>query len=265
MRVYAEGVGLVGPGLCGWQASRVALAASGAYRHAPTIAAASEMLPPAERRRVGVPVKLALAAGHEAIAAAGRDVASLATVFASSSGDCDNLHHILEALASAERQVSPTRFHNSVHNSAAGYWSIATRCREASTSLCCHDASFAAGLLETASQAGVDGRAVALIAYDHPYPEPLNSVRPVRASFGVALVLVPQPTDRAIAELDVVFLPERAEATRLTDPGLEELRTGVPAARSLPLLASLARGSRETVVLEYVTGTHLRVAVAPCA
>lgn len=265
MRVYAEGVGLVGPGLCGWLASRAALAGSGAYRHAPTTAAASEMLPPAERRRVGAPVRLALAAGHEAIAATGRDAALMATVFASSSGDCDNVHHILEALASMERQVSPTRFHNSVHNSAAGYWSIATRCREASTSLCCHDASFAAGLLETVTHVAVGGRPVALIAYDHPYPEPLNSVRPVSASFGVALVLVPHPTDQAIAGLDVEFLPERGEATRLADPGLEALRAGVPAARSLPLLAALARGSRETLALEYVAGTHLRVAVAPCA
>ena len=28
----------------------------------------------------------------------------------------------LRALAGAEREVSPTRFHNSVHNAAAGYW-----------------------------------------------------------------------------------------------------------------------------------------------
>jgi hypothetical protein len=39
----------------------------------------------------------------------------------------------------------------------------------------------------------------------------------------------------------------------------------VPAARSLPLLAALARGSSETVILEYVDGAHLRVTLAPCA
>jgi len=265
MRAYVEGLGLVGPGLCGWQVSRAVLAGTEPYRPAPTAVAASELLPAAERRRTGVPVKIALAAGREALAIAARDAAATATVFASSSGDCDNLHHLLEALATPEKQVSPTRFHNSVHNAVAGYWSIATQCRAASTSLCCHDASFAAGLLEAVSQVGADGGPVALIAYDHPYPEPLNAARPIRGEFGAALVLSPQATDRAVAALDVSFVPQAASATGVDDPGLEALRCGVPAARSLPLLAALARGSRETVILEYVPGTHLRVAVAPCA
>jgi Beta-ketoacyl synthase, N-terminal domain len=265
MRVFAEGVGLVGPGLPGWSASRVALAGSGAYRRAPTTVAASELLPQAERRRVGTPVKLALAAGCEAVGASGRDIATLATVFASSSGDCDNVHHIFEALASPERQVSPTRFHNSVHNAVAGYWSIAAKCREASTSLCCHDASFVAGLLETTVQAGAGDGAVALIAYDHPYPEPLNSARPVAGDFGVALVLAWRATPQATAALDIEFVAREADATRMEDAALEELRRGVPAARSLPLLAALAGGVRATVILDYVAGTHLRIAVAPCA
>ena len=81
----------------------------------------------------------------------------------------------------------------------------------------------------------------------------------------LALVLAPQATDRAVATLEVAFVGQETDATRVADPGLEALRTGVPAARSLPLLAALARGSREMVILEYVAGTHLRVAVTPCA
>ena len=265
MRVFIEGVGLAGPGLRGWQVSRAVLAGEQAYHPAPTAVAASELLPAAERRRAGVPVRLALAAGQEALAIAARDVAATATVFASSGGDCENVHHILETLATGERQISPTRFQNSVHNAAAGYWSIATQCRAASTSLCCHDASFAAGLLEAVSQVAVAGAPVALIAYDHPYPEPLNTVRPIHGDFGTALALAPQATERAVAALDVTFMPQEMDASRAADPGLEALRTGVPAARCLPLLAALARASRETVILEYVCGTHLRVAVAPCA
>ncbi|MGH8635169.1 MAG: beta-ketoacyl synthase chain length factor [Burkholderiales bacterium] len=265
MRAFIEGVGLVGPGLSGWQASRATLAGAHAYCSAPTALAMSELLPAAERRRAGVPVKLALAAGQEALGNAGRDAAATATVFTSSSGDCQNVHQILEALATPERQISPTRFHNSVHNAAAGYWSIATQCRAPSTSLCCHDASFAAGLLEAVSQAVVAGAPVALIAYDHPYPEPLNSVRPIHGDFSMALALAPQATQRALAAVDVTFVPQEADASCAADPGLEKLRTGVPAARCLPLLAALARGSRETVILEYVAGTHLRVVVAPCS
>ncbi len=148
MRVFVEGVGLVGPGLNGWHASRPVLAGDAAYAHRPTVVTASELLPAAERRRTGLPVMLALAAGRAAFVHAGRDAATTATVFTSSCGDGENLHHICATLASPEREISPTRFHNSVHNAPAGYWSIATRSHASSSSLCCHDASFAAGLLD---------------------------------------------------------------------------------------------------------------------
>src|SRR6185503_2989404 len=107
MRVYLEGVGLVGPGLSGWEPTRALLAGNVRYQPGPTAVAASELLPATERRRAGMPVKLALAAGHEALAAAARDAAKTATVFSSSSGDCDNVHHMLEALSTPERQISP--------------------------------------------------------------------------------------------------------------------------------------------------------------
>ena len=265
MRVFVEGVGLCGPGLAGWEASRALLAGNAPYQFGPTAVTASELLPAAERRRAGMPVKLALAVGLEALAAAARDAAQTATVFASAEGDCDNVHHMLEALATPARQISPTRFHNSVHNAAAGYWSIATQCRAQSTSLACFDASFAAGLLEAACQVAGGGATVALIAYDHPYPEPLRTVRTILAAFGVALVLAPGATAHSIATLDIEFVAQEAAATRVTVPGLEGLRTGVPAARSLPLLTMLARASRETVLLEFGTGAHLRVVAAPCA
>lgn len=263
MRVFVEGVGLLGPGLNGWQASRPLLAGDAAFVPMPTVVAASDLLPAAERRRTGLPVKLALAAGCAAFVHAGRDAATTATVFTSSSGDGENLHQICATLASPEREISPTRFHNSVHNAPAGYWSIATRSHEPSTSLCCHDASFAAGLLDAAVQVAVDDQPVALIAYDQPYPEPLHAVRPVSASFGVALVMAPRATGHAFATLDISFVPGKASATRMTDSGLDAVRTGVPAARSLPLLAALARGVSEIVVLAYGAENHLRVAVAP--
>ena len=264
MRIFVEGVGLLGPGLNGWQASRPVLSGGEDYVSMPAVIAASDRLPPAERRRTGIPVKLALAVGFEAFTNAERDAAATATVFTSSSGDGEILHQICETLASAERQISPTRFHNSVHNAAAGYWSIAARSQEPSTSLCGYDASFAAGLLEAAAQVVVNGIAVALIAYDQPYPEPLHALRPVGANFGMALVLAPQPSGRTFASLEVTLVPDEARPTCMSDAGLEEVRASIPAARSLPLLSALGRGATEVVVLDYVAGNRLRVAVAPC-
>ena len=54
------------------------------------------------------------------------DAATLATVFSASGADGHNCHALCEQLATDDRQLSPTRFHNSVHNAAAGYWSVAT-------------------------------------------------------------------------------------------------------------------------------------------
>ena len=264
MRVCVEGVGLLGPGLCGWPASRAMLAGSEPHVPAPTLISPSDLLPAAERRRTGVPVKLALAAGHEAFVNAGREAAATATVFTSSGGDGENVHQICETLASAEREVSPTRFHNSVHNAAAGYWSIATGSREPSTSLCCYDASFAAGLLEAAAQVTADRTPVALIAYDQRYPQPLHAVRPLGDAFAVALVLVPQRTDRTFAILDVRLVPINESPARMTAASLEAVRVSVPAGRSLPVLAALARGAPETVMLEYVGASRLQIKVEPC-
>jgi hypothetical protein len=264
MRVFLEGVGLLGPGLHGWQESREVLSGAKGYRPERTVVPLSELLPPAERRRAGVPVKLALAVGREAFLSAGRDAATTAAVFTSSSGDGEILHNLCETLAMPQREVSPTRFMNSVHNAAAGYWSIATQSREPSTSLCCYDASFAAGLLECVTQVTVEAKPVALIAYDQPYPQPLHAARRISGEFGVALVMAPQATDRSLAAIDVVLEQGEARETRLGDTALEATRLGNPAARSLPLLAALARKAAEAVVLAYVAGAHLHLRITPC-
>jgi hypothetical protein len=263
MRVFVEGVGIVGPGLQGWTASRAVLAGEEAYRPGATMVAASELLPAAERRRAPVAVRLALAAGEEAFRNAGRDAGSTATVFASSSADGDTLHHICETLASAAREVSPTRFHNSVHNAPAGYWSIATRCMKPSTSLGCYDASFAAGLLEAAVQVAAGGVPVGLITFDQPYPEPLHRAHPVSSSFAAALVLTPESGERAFAVLEIEFVPTPGQTTRMPDAGLEAARLGNSAARALPLLAVLA-AKGGSVAFDYLSEAHLRIAASAC-
>ena len=233
------------------------------YVFAPTAVPPSDLLPAAERRRTGMPVKIALAVAQQACADAARDPAALATVFTSSSGDGDTVHHIFESLASPEREVSPTRFHNSVHNAAAGYWSIATQSRQPSTSLCCYDASFSAGLLDAATQALVSGIPVALIAYDHPYPEPLHSKRRLYGTFGVALVIAPEGTPHSIARMTLRLSSGAGEIARMENPQLETLRSGIPAARSLPLLRALACSAEDTIAVEYSDATHLSVGVSP--
>ena len=261
MLAYIEGIGLYGPGLDGWAQSAPILTGSASYIPAPACPPALTLLPAAERRRAPQMVKLALAVGTEAFTAAGRDPITTPTIFASSGGDGETIHDILNVLASPLRELSPTRFHNSVHNAAAGYWSIATGATAASTSLCAHDDSFAAGLLEALSQT-TTGEAVGLIAYDVPYPAPLFAVRPVSSIFGVALVLSPIPTPASFARLDLALQPGPAASTQAA-PALEELRQTTPAARCLPLLEALAKGVATTLSLGYLTNMNLQLTIAP--
>jgi hypothetical protein len=220
-------------------------------------------LPPAERRRTGQPVKLAIAVGLEALAQAGQPAeAAIPTIFTSSGGDGAVVHEICEALAQPEREVSPTRFHNSVHNASAGYWSIALRTHAPSTSLCAYDWSFAAGLVEAATQL-LDGHdTVMLISYDVPYPEPLARARPVEGILGVALVLSRNPTANSLGRLDLLLDPALMTPTQIDVAGLQELNKGNPTGRALPLLQALASRSTRWIALDYLgTGTvTLRVA-----
>lgn len=261
LTVYLEGVGLLGPGLAGWAQGAPLLARPEAHAGAAPAVPAPDGLPPAERRRVGLQIKLALAVGREAAAHARRDPATLANVFSASAGDGDNCNAICETLASAQRQLSPTRFHNSVHNAPAGYWGIAMKCMAPSTSLCAHDGSFAAGLLEAAVQARAGADAALLICADAPYPEPLHSVRPLSHAFGVALVLAARPGPQTLARLELALSTEAP--TPLAAPVLEGLRTGNPAARALPLLQTLATRTAGTVQLQYLDGCTLAATLEP--
>jgi hypothetical protein len=110
----------------------------------------------------------------------------------------------------------------------------------------------------------VDDAVVALVAYDHPYPEPLNAVRPIAAAFGMALILTPRASERSLAMLEVEFVSGTTTDTTMQDADLEALRLGIPAARGLPLLAALASGKSAQISIAYLAQNHLSVRVTPC-
>jgi hypothetical protein len=260
-----EGLGLLGPGLPDWSTSAAVLAGELPYAPARTELPIPSALPVTERRRAGRLIRLALAIGAEAVGHSGREARSLPSVFSSSGGDGEILDALCAALASPERLISPTRFHNSVHNAASGYWSIAQGCTQPSTALCAYDASFGAGLLEAMAQVAQSGEAVLLVAYDADYPPPLYAKRPIPDAFGVALVLGPAGSPGARATLRAALVD--APADIMTEPALEALRTRIPAARALPLLGRLAqrerdtRGGPERVVLDYLGGARVRLGI----
>lgn len=256
--LYLEGVGVLAPGLLGWPASIPVLQGARAYHNAPLPALAAELLPANERRRATPTIRLALQVAQEALAQAGLEARQVGSVFASSGGDSTIIDRICTVLTQPDRPVSPTHFHNSVHNTPSGYWAIATGCRLPSISLSAYDSSFGAGLLEAVGLAQVEKVPVLLVAYDYPAPFPLSEPRPLTAPFAAALVLSPVSDRRRLAAL-TVRLDAWEPEDRLEDAGLERLRAGNPAARALPLLQALARGATCRVTLPYSPAQRLGI------
>lgn len=261
MKVHMLSAGLAMPGLADWASAQPVLSGEMPWQAAPLVPKASSLLPPNERRRAPLAVRLAFTAGEDAMAGGGFEPALWATVFASSDADTPIIHRIGSALALPTRSISPTDFHNSVHNAAAGYWSIAARCRQPSTSLSAWDESVAAGLVEAAALALADGLDVLLVAYDIPPPEPLAGCRAITEPAAVAFALCAEAAGRnCLATLELTHDRAGVE-TPCIDPALEALRRSNPAARALPLLEALARQVPAVLTLPAVDG-GLRVTLS---
>ena len=262
-RCFVRGVSVFGPGLAGWLEARRVLrgeARWNAYMPVPPLPA---MLAPNERRRSGVSTRLALAVCEEAASRSGLPAAELAGVFASSNGEGTIVHGLLETLAGADPLLSPTQFHNSVHNAVAGYWSIGAGSMAPVTCLACHDETFGCALMQAASGVSA-GRDVLLCVYDAPIPPPLGDARPTFAGFASAAVLSQQPGQTPIAELqlDAVFgLTAPTDLPRM--PELAPLVAGNAAARALRLLESVAMETADRFSIGLPSG-YLTVELRPC-
>lgn len=257
--VFVQAVGLAAPGLESWSDAVPVLRGEQPYAAAPLAPHTPSLLPPNERRRATPAVKLAFQAAEDAMRGTQLPPAELATVFASSDADLNIIHRISTALTTEQRLISPTDFHNSVHNAAAGYWSIAVGSRAPSTTLSAYDSSFAAGLLEASLLALIDGLDTLLVAFDLPPPQPLLAKRPIGCAAGVALVLTHSPGPAPLARIRIEATPE-AES-RLAG-ALETLRLGNPATRALPLLTLVATGIPGRIVLPAARG-NLAIDVSP--
>ena len=263
LTAWITGVGLIAPGLPDWPSAAAVLCGRQPWQVAPSVLPAPALLPAAERRRASRVIRLALALGQEAALHAGADLAQLATVFAASGADGHNCHALCEQLASDDRQVSPTRFHNSVHNAAAGYWGIATRSMAPCQVICAYDGSLGAGLLDALAQVVLERRPVLLVCYDSEYPEPLHAKRPLPDAAGMAWLLAPERSAASLAHLQLT--PGlRAAPTQIPDAALDALRLQFPSLRALPALHALAQRSAADLVLDYLPGHSLGLQVRPC-
>lgn len=258
-RFFIEGAAFWAPGLPGWDIARAAFRGEGSVVEPPAQRPAPAILAPAERRRAPDTVALALEVAAAAVNQAGQDAATLPSIFTSAHGDLAVNDYMCRTLAEQPTLISPTKFHNSVHNAAAGYWTIATGCRQASTALTAFDASFAAGLFEAAAQCAADARPVLLVAFDVDAVGPLATVTRSSGLLACAVVLAPKPSLRTFAAFDWQLAPAAVSAASLRSAAARAL-AGNAMADALPFFEALATGDAAALELPLSPSLSLRLA-----
>ena len=216
---------------------------------------APKCLPSAERRRSSATARLAIAAAEQALEGCAVPATELAMVFAAAEAAGEITHQLCEVLAGT-REVSPTLFHNSVHNAPLGYLSIALGAKESGTSLCRGEWTFAAALLHAALEARSGGRPVLLVCYDSPLPSPLRESMPMVDPTAIAFVLTPEPTARTLASGALALSAGHGDPWPAWIPASWQANSSV---HGLMALAALTLGGASVARLPHSPTTVLEV------
>jgi len=256
-RLRILGCGLSAPGLHDIDALSQVLAGGDLGEEKPDPTSIS-LLSPRERRRCPETVRLSMAAAEQACRAAGIDASQPDAVFTSGMGDLAISDYMCRTLADTPELLSPMRFHNSVHNAAAGYWSIGAGVRGDVTALSGATDSLVTGLVEAASRVRADGRPVLLVVYDSVADGPMHAVWPARLPFAGAFVLGIADDDRQAIVLGPEAGLEKDDCPALP-PGLAERAADNPAARALHLLVLALGHHRGPLRLAARQGPGLRI------
>lgn len=232
LRATITGLGLCAPGFDhidafrAWRANPQRPLPEGRTAHA----SASRMAP-TERRRAPHTIRLALEVASQALGT--RDAADVGAVFCSAFGDMANTDAILATLAEAPEQLSPTRFTHSVHNAAAGHWSMAVSSHASTSALACGRDGFASGLLAALLELEASGQPQLLVLFDAADAGALADAAPCASDFAAALLLDP---DAAGAGLRLRAHVEPSTCTAPCDERPLPWHAANPAAHVLPLL-----------------------------
>ena len=219
-----------------------------------------ELIPANERRRAPLPVRLAVETSAQACSAAQLDPAQLGCVFVSGLGDTELTDYMCNVRASDNKALSPTKFHNSVHNAAAGYWTISTGCTAAANSVAGFTDSVSLTLLEALVQAEAEQRPLLLTFYDAPVSTVLQPLLKNPYSFSVSVVISPATLAPAGATRWSAKLVEQAASwpTASWSGELQDCYETNPVARILCLLALLS-GQSNSVTMPLSSATALSV------
>ena len=264
LTLYIDGIAFWSPALPGWPLARDVLRGQAAPQDPPAARPAPALLAANERRRASDSVLLALEVAGHALAASGHEAAATASVFTSAHGDLAITDALCQTLARDPLALSPTRFHHSVHNAASGYWAIASGSRAASTALAAFEHSFAAGLLEAASQCAADGAPVLLVGSDTAACGALASSNRSRGWLAVALVLSPQRGTASRWALEWSMNSGTTRPAALRTATAQSLADNAMA-DALPLFEALAADRPAALALRVSSACYLALQLRPLA
>lgn len=261
LSVYLEGLSLWSPRLPSWEIARGVMRGELSIPETPAARPQTSLLPPTERRRIPDTVAVALEVASRACEASSRDRALLPAVFASTHGDTPISDYMCSTLAGTPTLISPTKFHNSVHNAAAGYWSIGVRSYAPYTSVSAYQYTFAAGLLEAAMQAVCERTAVLFVAFDIEATGPLAPMSQCCHLLGIGMVIAPDSLAAQSRQLRLAIDSRAQRPLTRARSSAAQLLDGNSLTPAFALLEALASTDAAEVSLALGAETVLAVQV----
>lgn len=241
------GVGAWGPGFGDWPTLKALLQSTDSEQQLVVPANPSPLVIPAnERRRAPLPVKIAVEVSWQALQQSGLAAEDVACVFGSGLGDTEITDYMCRELTTELKQLSPTKFHNSVHNAAAGYWTISSGCMKSANSIAAYHMTAGLALLEAMTQCALQQEPVLITLFDTRAHAAYQQIFPCSQSFGAAILLKPVVANCDAPQLTLTQNQPAANDqaapadVTFTHPELTRLHAENPAAKLLRLLSLLA-------------------------
>jgi Beta-ketoacyl synthase, N-terminal domain len=217
-----------------------------------------DLIPARERRRAPQLVKMAIEVMSQACEMAGLNMDQVATVFSSAMGDMQITDYLCHALAQSPKLVSPTKFHNSVHNAATGYWSITTGSFGPASAVSAFEFTPSMAFLEAATQAAEENTPVLVVTQELAAPVALLHTCPAMHPFSAAFLLAPANyCAKRICRLQFAVSNGPVEWPLLPDSLREDFDSNL-SAKLLPLLSAMvvAGEDPDTAMLRFPVSPH---------
>ncbi|BCN93100.1 hypothetical protein THMIRHAM_08850 [Thiomicrorhabdus immobilis] len=243
MKAQILSIGLTAPGLVSFENFKSMML----QNRSPDTSEAIEkyspsFLPPNERRRTTATIKLALKTAEEALSHFQQRYpqadSKLPVLFVSKDGDTLISARMCQEVGEEEPMISPTQFHNSVHNAPAGYWMIGQKNQSPASAISVGQFAIANGLLEATLQSQTYAKPVLLVIYDLPLDDliPADASQNAALPFAFSMILDASDSNQEsdYPALNLSFTQQAPRPTSSNNP-----YSGLPAAEAYPLLQSL--------------------------